>query len=70
MASFLKGILKIAKEGGYKLINSSKKGDRGGRTYAGISERANPKWEGWKIIVNSPSINTFQLRDAVHACYT
>ena len=38
----------IEKEGGYKLINV--KNDRGGKTYAGISARANPHWVGWNLI--------------------
>ena len=67
MASFKKHIEPlIAKEGGYKLINV--KGDRGGRTYAGISERANPKWEGWKII-EAQGLHSPQLRNAVHTLY-
>ena len=38
----------VVKEGGYKLVKVP--GDRGGRTYAGISERANPEWRGWALI--------------------
>ena len=38
----------IEREGGYKLVDVED--DRGGRTYAGISERANPDWIGWPII--------------------
>ena len=67
MASFKKHIEPlITKEGGYKLINV--KGDRGGRTYAGVSERANPKWEGWKII-EEEGLESPRLRYAVHALY-
>jgi lysozyme family protein len=33
-------------EGGY----NNTPGDRGGRTYKGISEKNFPAWEGWKII--------------------
>lgn len=33
-------------EGGY--VNDPR--DSGGETYNGISRRANPKWEGWKIV--------------------
>ena len=39
-------ILKV--EGGMRLINVE--GDRGGRTYAGISEGAHPDWPGWIAI--------------------
>ena len=38
----------IIAEGGYKLTNV--KNDRGGETYAGISKRANPYWEGWATL--------------------
>ena len=67
MASFKEHIEPlITKEGGYKLINVA--GDRGGRTYAGISERANPKWKGWKIIADQ-GLASPSLREAVHARY-
>lgn len=35
-------------EGGYKLTNI--KNDRGGQTYAGISRKFHPNWEGWVYI--------------------
>lgn len=35
-------------EGGYKLINRAN--DLGRQTYAGISRRANPHWNGWSLI--------------------
>lgn len=35
-------------EGGYKLTDH--KDDRGKQTYAGISRRAWPRWEGWVLI--------------------
>lgn len=38
----------IVNEGGYRLTNVP--GDRGGMTYAGISRRAWPQWEGWAAI--------------------
>ena len=38
----------IKKEGGFQLTN--RKADRGGRTFAGISERANPDWPGWEVL--------------------
>ena len=56
----------ITKEGGYKLTDS--KGDRGGRTYAGISEKWNPRWKGWKIIADQ-GLESPRLRAAVHASY-
>ena len=43
----------VEKEGGYRLVEES--GDRGGRTYAGISERSNPDWRGWALIGRSAS---------------
>ena len=56
----------IAKEGGYTLTDTA--ADRGGRTYAGISERTNPKWRGWKII-EEDGLKAPWLREAVHARY-
>lgn len=45
-------------EGGYKLIDIP--GDRGGKTFCGITERSHPDWGGWAIILaegeNSPSL--------------
>ena len=38
----------IAKEGGYLLHEV--KGDRGGKTYAGIAINYNRDWPGWKLI--------------------
>ena len=38
----------VEKEGGWRLIDVP--GDRGGRTYGGISQRANPDWSGWRLI--------------------
>jgi len=38
----------LENEGGYQLHHVP--GDRGGRTYAGISERSFPDWAGWKIL--------------------
>ena len=43
----------IEKEGGYRLVEVP--GDRGGRTYAGISERSNPDWRGWALIGHGAS---------------
>lgn len=37
----------IRREGGWKL--SKVKHDRGGWTFAGISQRANPDWPGWTL---------------------
>ncbi len=38
----------IVSEGGYTLHEVP--GDRGGQTYAGISRKFHPDWEGWKLI--------------------
>ena len=49
MADFSKALKVLMKaEGGYKLHKVS--GDRGGLTYAGISQRKWPKWEGWEVL--------------------
>ena len=55
----------IRKEGGYKLVDIP--GDRGGRTYAGISERSNPDWPGW-ILLNQGS-DSLHVKAAVHTTY-
>lgn len=38
----------IVAEGGYRLTDIH--GDRGGQTYAGISRKYHPKWQGWAFI--------------------
>ena len=49
MADFAKHIdALLAKEGGYVETNASN--DKGGRTYAGVSYRSNPKWAGWALL--------------------
>ena len=55
----------IEKEGGYRLVDVE--GDRGGRTYAGISERSNPHWYGWELIARNAHIE--EMRPAVHSLY-
>lgn len=55
----------VEKEGGWRLIDVEH--DRGGRTYAGISERANPEWRGWKLIDNGAGET--RLREAVRERY-
>ena len=42
----------IRNEGGYLLHQVP--GDNGGLTYAGISQRAHPTWEGWKLLRDDP----------------
>lgn len=69
MADFSKSLARVIKhEGGYKLVNDPN--DPGGRTFAGISERHNPDWDGWRIIGRSakPRI-TRALRAAVRERY-
>ena len=66
MASFDRNIGPlIEKEGGYKLTNHPR--DRGGRTFAGISHRANPDWEGWAMIENGESPSA--IEEATHRRY-
>ena len=38
----------MANEGGYKLTNNPH--DRGGQTYAGISRKFWPSWQGWAFV--------------------
>lgn len=40
----------ISTEGGLKLTDT--KNDKGGQTYAGISRKFWPKWEGWELVDN------------------
>ena len=55
-------------EGGYKLTNI--KNYAGGKTYAGISKRAHPDWEGWEIIDSNPDdLQNEQLHQLVADVY-
>ena len=66
MADFHKHVAKLVeKEGGYRLTDHPH--DRGGRTYAGISERSNPHWRGWKLIDRGAPPS--ELREAAHELY-
>ena len=66
MASFERHIGPlIEKEGGYRLTNHPK--DRGGRTFAGISQRWNPDWEGWAMIERGES--PAAIEEATHRRY-
>lgn len=53
----------ILAEGGYQLTNTA--GDNGGQTYAGISRKKNPQWEGWRWI----DADQFPPTDMVRAFY-
>lgn len=49
MADFLPAFEKmIVAEGGYKLTDIAN--DKGGQTYAGISRKFHPDWQGWKAV--------------------
>lgn len=49
MAEFLPAYEKmIVAEGGYKLTDIAN--DKGGQTYAGISRKFHPDWQGWKAV--------------------
>ena len=49
MADFLPAYEKmIVAEGGYKLTDIAN--DKGGQTYAGISRKFHPDWQGWKAV--------------------
>jgi len=54
-------------EGGYRLTNIS--GDKGGQTYAGLSRRANPDWNGWLVIDSGKSPTVDQVRSIYRANY-
>ena len=55
----------ILKEGGYVL--SDHPHDRGGKTFAGISERAHPDWKGWKLL--DEGAMDVELKPEVYALY-
>lgn len=68
MADFLLAHkLTSASEGGYANVI----GDNGGETYAGISRKFWPKWEGWKIVdrykplKRNQKINNIVLHDMI-----
>ena len=66
MASFSDHIEPLVrKEGGYKLTDIA--GDRGGKTYAGISHRSHPGWEGWKLLERGAEPTV--LHASVHKLY-
>lgn len=68
MADFNKHIEKlISKEGGYVLTDDPD--DRGGRTFAGISERANPDWPGWELIDDGCALDDPGLIRLAHNLY-
>ena len=51
------------------LVLTDAKHDRGGKTYAGITRKNHPKWEGWKHL-DAGSTPPLQLvRDFYHAEY-
>ena len=56
-------------EGGYVLHKV--KHDRGGLTFAGISQRSWPKWEGWPLAIKKPRTpaEEKQVRSMVHDFY-
>ena len=67
MADFNKHIEPLVEtEGGYRLVHVP--GDRGGRTYAGISEKFNPDWEGWELIDSGAPLGL--IIAAVHRRYS
>ena len=50
----------ILAEGGYQLTDTA--GDNGGQTYAGISRKKNPNWEGWRWIDANQTPPTHMVR--------
>lgn len=68
MADFQKALdLVLKREGGYQLTDDPD--DPGGRTYAGISEKANPDWEGWEQIDAGARLDGSYLRNWVRDLY-
>ncbi len=55
----------IHNEGGYTLHKVQ--GDRGGLTYAGITEKFYPDWEGWDLVKHDP--NNPKITGMVRAFY-
>lgn len=54
MADFYAAFRRTEKREGPSLWTNIK-GDSGGETWSGISRRANPDWEGWKILDAIPN---------------
>lgn len=62
MADFLQAFERtFNEEGGMKLTNLN--ADRGGQTFAGISRRNHPGWEGWKLIDRGETPPERMVRD-------
>lgn len=57
----------IQLEGGFQNINVQ--GDRGKQTYAGISRRWWPKWEGWELIDQGRTPGQDSVQDFYHGAF-
>lgn len=54
MADFIPAFERMIKhEGGFVLHEVP--GDRGGKTYAGITQKFHPNWQGWKLLAHNPN---------------
>ena len=67
MADFEQAFQRLMNEEGLKLTNSQN--DKGGQTYAGISRKFHPKWEGWKWVDAGETPPTQSVRDFYQVSY-
>ena len=67
MADFEKAFSRLMAEEGIGL--SDVPGDRGGLTFAGITRKNHPKWEGWRWIDSGETPPTQLVRDFYHQYY-
>jgi len=66
MADFLPAFERmIVAEGGYQLTDIP--GDRGGQTFAGISRKAHPDWDGWEMVDKQKTPSAEMVRDFYRA---
>lgn len=67
MADFEKAFQRLMREEGIGL--SDHKADKGGQTFAGISRKFHPKWEGWRFVDAGDTPPTQLVRDFYHQYY-
>ena len=57
----------MEREGGYHVTDNPN--DRGGQTCAGISRRANPDWQGWRLIDSGVAPTDSRVKSLIYALY-
>lgn len=67
MADFEKAFSRLMEEEGVGLSNHP--ADKGAQTFAGISRKFHPKWEGWRFVDAGDTPPTQLVRDFYHQYY-